>query len=598
MREVEEIKQRLHVEDVVSEYVSLDRSARAPKGLCPFHNEKTPSFVLNPAKGTWTCFGACSDSGDIFSFIMKKENMGFKQALELLAKRAGVKLRISDDGTKISSHSIWRINAVAAEWFGAMLKSGSGEPARNYLKKRGLTPQAARQRGIGFSPGATLTLYSVLKAKGVSEKALVEWGFMVKSPNGELRDLFNRRIMFEIRDANGRIIGFGGRSLEEGILPKYINSPQTPVFDKSSILYGIDWAADAIRYSKQAIIVEGYMDAVTSHEYGFSNTVAVMGVAVSSRNLKVLADMTSSGNEAGEIILCLDADVAGREASFKSLVSASTDQEISRKAVLKVAASDMGKDPDEAIRTSARAWKTSLDEAEPVFEYLIKECYRRYDLSTDQGKAQTSEDLFPVVMGAGNAYAQDTRLTRLAAVLGVSEYRLKTLYGVRSNAYSVRSYSGRRRPVRQERVERDQAISALRRSSSNPVEECLLATLIQFPRTREFGEIVPPALFMDTSNRAIFEYWKSRREKSALPKELIDLWDRLENELLPPGDDQIRIEGIRQCIQRLKENRVRSQMQLQSKVVSDEHSLANGSTLDVTLRLNEQLKEVFNSREY
>ncbi|MDA0231912.1 MAG: DNA primase, partial [Chloroflexi bacterium] len=297
---IDEVKSRTDIVDVVASYVDLDTSSRNPKARCPFHTERTPSFYVFPETGSWRCFGACATGGDVISFVMKREGFEFKDALHLLADRAGV--QYTSGAATVQADvapraTVIEANDAAARWFSQMLLSSEGNAAREYLASRGIDMDVAARRGFGYAPGdGTLTLAGHLRSSSVTPDAARDAKLVVQGEDKSWRDFFRNRLMIQIRDRSGRIIGFGARSLD-GSEPKYLNTPQTSVFDKSRTLYGLDWAVDSMRQSRRAIVVEGYMDVVTAHEHGFTEAVASMGTAVTPDQLKTLSQIVSGGGE-------------------------------------------------------------------------------------------------------------------------------------------------------------------------------------------------------------------------------------------------------------------------------------------------------------
>ena len=290
MSAIDEVKQRTDIVDVVSQYTALKKAGRNLTALCPFHSEKHPSFFVYPEQQSWHCFGACNTGGDVFSFVMRKEGVGFGEALRLLAQRAGVSLpsRMEREGGREEKEELYQINEAAARYFNnLLLNSPAAEKVRSYVTSRGFLPQTVTDFQLGFSLDSWEALKQYLLERGHSEDKILEAGLLIEAENGKTHDRFRGKLMFPIRDIKGRIIGFGARALDDS-LPKYTNSPQTPTFDKSGSLYGIDLAAMAIRQQDTAIIMEGYMDVITAHQNGVTNVVASMGTAVTETQVNTL----------------------------------------------------------------------------------------------------------------------------------------------------------------------------------------------------------------------------------------------------------------------------------------------------------------------
>jgi DNA primase len=307
LNEVEEIKARLDIVDVIGQYVTLQKAGRTFKAPCPFHNERTPSFVVSPDRQSWHCFGACGTGGDVFSFVMKREGIEFPDALRMLAERAGVKLqerRVSVEQDR-QRERLYAANEAAAHFYrDLLLKGDAAGQARHYLEKRGLDTAAVEMFLLGYSSQGWEALRDHLKNHGFADREMLQAGLVIEGERG-LHDRFRDRLMFAINDQKGRVIGFGARALDDA-LPKYINTSQTALFDKGGVLYALDRAQAAIRRDARAVIVEGYMDAIAAHQHRFDNVIAQMGTALTERQVRIVKKL------ANEIVLALDADAAGR----------------------------------------------------------------------------------------------------------------------------------------------------------------------------------------------------------------------------------------------------------------------------------------------
>ena len=310
MGTVDEIKQRLDIVDIASSYVKLEKAGRNFKGLCPFHEEKTPSFFVFPDRQTWKCFG-CGAGGDILSLVMKKEGGDFNDALMMLAEKAGISLDRKKNVAEVKlTDRLYQVNEAAAEYYHAMLLNESAaEVARAYVHRRGLDKKTVVDFQLGFCPNDELKRH--LKRQGFSEDELLAAGLLSKK-EGKLYGLFRQRLMFPIRDSKGKVLGFGARALDNS-MPKYLNSPKTPIFDKSGILYGIDRAQRAIREQGFAVIVEGYMDVLAAHQYSTANVVASMGTALTERQVTMLKGLTRS------LVFALNPDTAGSASYYRIL---------------------------------------------------------------------------------------------------------------------------------------------------------------------------------------------------------------------------------------------------------------------------------------
>src|SRR3972149_4143723 len=312
---IDEVKQKTDIVEFVSQYVTLKKAGRNLTALCPFHSEKSPSFFVYPDQQSWHCFGACSTGGDVFSFLMKKEAIDFAEALRQLAQRSGVTppSKPQLDKRKDENDRLYQVTDAAALYFhNLLLNSPPAEKAREYLAHRGLNQKAIADFQLGYALGSWESLKQTLLEKKFTEKEMVEVGLLVLTEENKTHDRFRNRLLFPIRESRGRVTGFGARVLDDS-LPKYVNSPQTPLFDKSSTVYGINLASSAIRQQNLAIIVEGYMDVITAHQYGINNVVASMGTAITDKQITLLKKLTRN------ILLVLDPDAAGEEAMLRCI---------------------------------------------------------------------------------------------------------------------------------------------------------------------------------------------------------------------------------------------------------------------------------------
>ena len=432
---VAEIKSRLAVADVVGETVTLRKAGTTLKGLCPFHGEKTPSFVVTPNRETWHCFG-CGKHGDIFTFVMERDQVAFPEALKTLAGKAGVEL---DERTKAEDQRNARLRDVMesaiAFYHAVLMKSKAGEAALAYLRGRGFTDATIEKQQLGWAPGGWDTMARQLAAKrNVSAQELMDVGLASpRQRGGGVYDRFRERVLFPIRDANGHPVGIGGRILgKEGIGedgrdrgPKYLNSPATALFDKSRTLYLIDRAKSAIRKTGQAVIVEGYTDALMAHQAGFENVVASLGTALTPQQVALI---TRYGKR---IALAYDVDAAGEKAGT---FGATALEELIRQLApdesgvelddVRVVGLPEGKDPDEVLRDEPDRWREEVRTARPIIDHLIDVHARAHDLRTPGGQARFVDAVLPIVRNLPNPVLRDAYLARIRQVSGVEERTL------------------------------------------------------------------------------------------------------------------------------------------------------------------------------
>ncbi len=434
---VAEIKGRIPVADVVGETVTLRKAGTILKGLCPFHGEKTPSFVVTPARDTWHCFG-CGKHGDIFTFVMERDGVAFPEALKQLAGRAGVEL--DERTTREDARNARRrevMEAAIAFYHAVLTKHTQGEAALAYLHGRGFTDATIAKHQLGYAPAGWDALTRRLAAKRqVRPDELLDVGLASpRQRGGGVYDRFRERVIFPIRDQNGHPVGLGGRILvspassgaEDGADhgPKYLNSPATPLFDKSRTLYLIDRAKSAIRKSGQAVIVEGYTDALMAHQAGFENVVASLGTALTPGQVALLT------RYAKRIALAYDVDPAGQKAGT---FGATALEELIRQLAgddsgvelddVRVVGLPAGKDPDEVVRETPDAWRAALTGAKPIVDHLIDEHARAHDLRTPGGQARFVDAVLPVIRHLANPVLRDAYLARVRQVSGVEERTL------------------------------------------------------------------------------------------------------------------------------------------------------------------------------
>lgn len=398
MSEVEEIKSRLDIVDLISEHVNLIQSGRNFKANCPFHSERTPSFIVDPSRQLWRCFGSCSTGGDVFSFLMKVEGIEFPEALRILGERTGIK--ITGNSSSILKDDYYQINEIAKNFYKSNLNSDEGKIAVDYLQSRGIDLKKIESFDLGYSFKDRDSLKNHLSFHHVDFEKAIESGLLNKFDNGNVKDFFVGRLMFPISDRNGRVVGFGARSLDDS-MPKYINTPSSPVFDKRNILYGLHLAKDSIRKNNEVVVVEGYMDVIAAHEYSFKNVVASMGTALTVEQVRQIRNLASS------YILALDQDTAGQEATlrslqsswgiFESLNTSKNDFFSDYSKILKVLSIPNGKDPDEFIRSESQDWGKIVSDSLPLMDYLIPSLISRFDVNVPGNSQKILELIFPIL---------------------------------------------------------------------------------------------------------------------------------------------------------------------------------------------------------
>ena len=483
MSDIDDIKARTDIVDLVSTYVSLQKAGGTFKALCPFHTEKTPSFIVNPERQSWRCFGACGTGGDAFSFVMRKENLDFRGALSLLAQRAGVELRRRSDDQR--DGALHRITRAAARFYQDTLNSDAGGAGRAYLEARGVDQQTAEKFMLGLSTDSWDGLKSYLLMHDFTMADAVQAGLVTQGENGNTWDFFRGRIMFPISDRRGNITGFGARALDDST-PKYINTSSTPIFDKRGTLYSLDLAMESVRRRRTVVIVEGYMDAIAAHQHGYDNVVASMGTALTEQQVSQLRSL------ADRFILALDPDAAGQAATLRSLESAwhviqstaERQRQRSQSALsqlknvdLRIAALPQGLDPDALIREDPARWDQLISDALPLLDYMIPNISSGFDLTAESGRGQVVSIIWPLIRSLDHL-DQDHYLHQLAQAIGVTVEALRASLGTRS------SERGRTRHRQQGEITQ----SALAGAGDDALEDYAMAMLVRRPELAEkFG---------------------------------------------------------------------------------------------------------------
>ncbi len=400
---------------MVGETVALKRAGTVYKGLCPFHAEKTPSFIVTPERETWHCFG-CGEHGDIFTFLMRRDGLEFREALERLAEKAGVELSERTAREDRRKRRLREGLEAAVAWFReVLLQAHQAERAREYLAERGFSEETLERFGIGYAPNTWEALTKRLRSKGFTDQELSDAGLASPSTRGGVYDRFRGRIMIPIRDASGRPIGFGGRIMPGNEGPKYLNSPATPLFDKSRTLYAIDLAKGAIRREKLAVIVEGYTDVMAAHQAGFENVVASLGTALTAGQVE-LANRYADG-----VALAYDVDLAGEAATQRGLVE-ELQGVVSKVRVIRIPA---GKDPDEYIQTDPDGWRESVSSAVELLPYFMERAAAEVDLRQAQGRSAYTRRMLDLLRRIPDRVERDSYIPQLSRLAGIDERILR-----------------------------------------------------------------------------------------------------------------------------------------------------------------------------
>lgn len=417
--QVDEIKSKLDIVDVIQEYIQLKPAGANWKANCPFHNEKTPSFMVSRDKQIFHCFG-CGEGGDVFTFVQKIENVDFPEALNLLAQKAGVKLKKLDPAMGSQKTKLMDICRLAAEFFHkALLSSREGQLARDYVAKRKLSPETLEEFKIGYAPDSWDLLLNLLRRRGYQDNDIFLAGLEVKNGRGQLYDRFRQRLMFPINDNHGNVVGFTGRILDsskENQGGKYVNTPQTLIYNKSLVVYGLDKAKQEIKKQDLAVVVEGNMDVIASHQAGVKNVIASSGTALTLEQLKILQRYTNN------IALCFDADLAGQTAAERGIDTAlSLGINVRIITLPKDLNGQAVKDPDDCIKQGVGYWQEAIKKSQQVMEFYFAKVFQRFDPNDSVGKKEIAAKLLKQIAKLPSRLEQNHWLGQLSGKLGVPD---------------------------------------------------------------------------------------------------------------------------------------------------------------------------------
>jgi len=607
MSVADEIKQRLDVVSVVGAYAPLSRAGRNLKALCPFHQEKTPSFYVFPETQTWRCFGACGTGGDLFSFVMKKEGIDFGEALRVLAAKAGVALeerRVSPEAQEQHARLKEVVQSAAIFFHNTLLNSAEATPARAYVEKRGISVESIRTFMLGHGPQGWSGLLDHLQAQGFKPEEMLEAGLITKRDSGSgYYDRFRDRLIFPIQDVNSTVVAFGGRALKDEDQPKYLNSPQTPLFDKSGTIYALNFAKDVIRSQRQAVIVEGYMDALMAHQHGFKNVVASMGTSLTEKQVQLLSRYTTT------MVLALDPDAAGQAATLRGLEVDTGQVDVAvpsykghvqrkqvggrqvisrlpegvfnvsgrRKVDARIMTLPEGLDPDELVKSEPARWAQLVESSVPMLDFLFTSTQQRFDLSTPKGKADAVDAVVPFLAHIPNAVEQAHYLQRLATMVSVDERTLRASLPARK----------RSKPEAIDTTEVRHQIQQL-----DVLEDYCLALLHQFHHLTEHADALRSDHFLSTEGRELFEAWKAGEEPDEF---LASRLERIQEVALPPLTDSMSQAALAQCIHRLEERRL-LELKKQQRLQLAEDEAEQGASA-VAVAAYERWKDSNNGQE-
>ena len=576
----EQVRSAVDMVDVISGYVSLKKRGQNYWGCCPFHGEKTPSFSVNPGKSMFYCFG-CHEGGDIFKFIMKIENCGFMDALKLLAGRYGIPVperqkTAAEIAREKQRNSIYDANSLASRFYQAcLLKTNYGKQALAYLVGRGITQEIIERFTIGYALDNFTALVASLGKRGCTPELLVQAGLVAEGGRSGFYDKFRNRVMIPIKDPRGRIVGFGGRVLDNST-PKYLNTSETPWFNKRRLLFGLDIAARAIRQTRQAIVVEGYMDAISLHAAGIDNVVASMGTAFAEEQARLLKRM------AEEVVFCYDSDSAGRNASVRAV-------SIARNAGLKVRIAGVpeGKDPDEFVRHHGKeAFLAVVAAAQEGIAFQIDETLQQNNLASLAGKVEAVSNILPFLRECKTEIEASEHIRKLAQRLTIDEGLILEEY-----RKSVRSGGAKRElPLRAPQVPEA--------GIGQQAEELLLALLLERPDLcGRCEEVVEQAGFTETAQNDLFVLLQAGCPMDKLCENLDSAGQSLLAKLmarpLPEGDSEKLLED---CLRQIKRSYLEKEYTKHSQLAQEYERSADErfiSELMESQRIKNEIKKLY-----
>ncbi len=491
---LQEIQERLDAAEVIGGYISLKKAGKNFKALCPFHPEKTPSFMVYPHKQFFICYG-CGAGGDLISFVMRYEHVEFAEAVQILAQKAGVQIADAGGGRKVQPE-LYRTHEMAAKFYHELLmKSPDAEKARAYLKKRGLEPATWEAFQLGYAPERWDELLTQAKQEGFAPEVMERSGLAIprEGKNGWY-DRFRNRVIFPIWDARGRVIGFGGRVFEEESGPKYMNSPETDLYVKGKILYGLHLAAPQIREKDFCIVVEGYMDLVSPYQHGIRNVVASMGTSLTEQQVQLIKRYTH------HVVIVYDGDYAGEMATLRGL-----DLFLAGGMRVKVAAVPGGLDPDSMIKTQGvDAFAKVIQQSQDLFDYKLNLLKRRFDPRQTEGRVQICEEMLPTIKRVPHAVQKGEYIKRLSELLGVAEDLLWSDLN----------------KVKQDASWRPAAVAAPMATVSMTAEDLLAGLLLESPvRIGQIADRLDLNKIQDSDIRQMVTWLKEQWGRGVVPTE-------------------------------------------------------------------------------
>ncbi len=604
MTQLDDVKSRLDIVELVGGYVQLQRAGSSFKANCPFHQERTPSFFVFPDRQSWRCFGACAEGGDAFSFVMKADRVDFREALVRLGARVGI--TVTDQAeTGGRSRVLFEINDAARQFFQRALAEPDAAFVREYLRGRGLNERSLQTFEFGYSPARDNRLLAHLTNAGYDAETIAESGLARQTDDGRFYDLFRGRLMIPIRDWSARVAGFGSRALDDNATPKYLNTPRTPVFDKSRILYAMHLAKEPVR-QRGAVIVEGYMDAVMAHQHGFDNVVASMGTALTEHQVALVRRLTH------RVTMALDGDPAGRNATLRSLESSwdviqqrnkreaqrASESLLTRPEAVDIWIAELpsGKDPDDYIREAPDEWPEFINRAVPLFDYLLPALSEHSNDPLEKDVVVGKLLRFVALMPGD--IQRSIYVDQISSRLSINRYVVETRLDE-----VQRQLSAERRSRRVANAADD--ATPLPGSDGNATEELVLKILLQHPEQirDEAVKSVRSEWFSRTENREILRYVFSLMEPNAndeasVTPELEQHFNQLLNSD-PVLSTPAKIESAlkQACLRLQREHSINQNSQLASAMAEEDLMDPHSPVANLWLDSKNSLREIDRLRE-
>ncbi len=570
MDPLEEIKKRLDIVDFINAHVPLTKAGRNFKAPCPFHSEKTPSFIVSPERQIWHCFGACNEGGDIFKFLMKWDNVSFGEAAKILADQAGVRLSATayKDKAFEKKQLLFAINQLAADFYGFLLeKHGLGEKARAYLRSRGVSTKTIKHFQMGYSPNSWDSLLKFLRKKGFGEEEIQTSGLAIRSERNSYYDRFRGRLMFPLTDIRGNVLGFGGRILDpDKKEAKYINTPETPVYHKRENLFGLHQARKTIKDHNEVILTEGEFDTILAHQNGYTNTVAIKGSAVTPDHLRTIKRL------ANKLVFALDMDVAGNEAVRRGILEAEKFD-----FQMEVLTIEGGKDPADVFTQNPLAFKEYYKNKLTIYEFIINSALSKQDMTTIYGKKAVVDETLPYLHNIFNPILRDHYLKYLA---DKTEIPLETI---------KRSASQFQRKQQKKAEQNFRELKKEKRKREELVEEYLVALILQTDKPKALFDQTSQTLakedYYQASTYHLVEKAREAYQKSGdefqktlpgeLPTELVETYDKGYLLELPFNEEMNWDKEIKKIVLSIKKYSLKRQ--LSNLVEKDQKELVNQS---------------------